>query len=170
MSLVALSYHFLKTQSLSSPELSLHHLVTHEWFDLEFAYRTLLLADQSLSLELIALSCLDSPKLFIITLSYSLYYDPESFMAFQALSSQSEVVCILHIPEMFCFHHSSHLRVASTQHHEPESILIGNPFRALSSRPKVVPFIYDPESFLAFRALSSRSRVVLLSFMTQSHS
>ena len=47
LSLIALNYRFLKTQSLSSLELSLHHLVSHEWFDLEFAYRIPLLADQS---------------------------------------------------------------------------------------------------------------------------
>ena len=49
---------------------------------------------------------------------------------------------------MFRFHHSSHLQVVSTRHHEQESILIGYPFRAQSSRPRVLFFIYDPESFI----------------------
>ena len=93
---------------------------------------------------------------------------------------------------MFRFHHHSHLWVASTRHHESESILINYPFRALSSWPKVISFpfraqssrprviflIYDPESFLAFIALSSWPRVVypisdlesFVLFLTQSHS
>ena len=103
-----------------------------------------------------------SPKLFIVTRSHSFHHDPKSFMAFRALSSLPKVICILHIPEMFRSHHSSHLQVALTRHHEPESILISYPFRALSSWPRIVLFIYDPESFLAFKALSSRPRVVLI--------
>ena len=84
------------------------------------------------------------------------------------MSSRLGVVPILHIPEMFHFHHSSHLWVASTRHHEPKSILISYPFRALSSWPKVVFLIYDPESFLTFKSLSSRPRVVLLIYDPES--
>ena len=126
------------------------------------------------------------PELFIVTQSYSLHHDPNSFMssmalsyslwlevthfihdlesliAFQALRSRPRVVRILYIPKMFCFHHSSHLWVVLTQHYESKSILIGYPFRALSSGPWVVLLIYDPESSIAFRALSSWLRVVLL--------
>ena len=50
--------------------------------------------------------------------------------------------------------------MASTRHHESESILIGYPFRALSLWPRVVSLIYDPESFFPFRALSSWPRVI----------
>ena len=89
-------------------------------------------------------------------------------MASQALSSWLEVVRILHILEMFCFHHSSHLWVASTLHHESESIPIGYPFRALSSRPWVFNLIYDLDSSIAFRALSSRPWVVLLIYDPES--
>ena len=81
-------------------------------------------------------------------------------MAFRALSSQPGVIPILYIPEMFHFRHSSHLWVASTWNHEPESILIVYPFRVLSSRPKVVFLIHNLESFFPFRALSSRPIVV----------
>ena len=77
-----------------------------------------------------------------------------------ALSSRPRVVCILNILEMFRFHHSSHLWVASTRHHEPESILIGYPFRALSLWPRVVSLIYDLESFFPFRALSPWPEVI----------
>ena len=42
-----MSYHSLKARILSSPELSLHHLVALEWFDLEFAYHTFFPTDQS---------------------------------------------------------------------------------------------------------------------------
>ena len=84
------------------------------------------------------------------------------------VSSRPRVVCILHIPEMLCFHHSSHLQVASTPHYEPESILIGYPFKALSSRPRFVLLIYDPESFFPFRALSSRLRVIFLIYDPES--
>ena len=83
---------------------------------------------------------------------------------------------------MFRFHHHSHLWVASTRHHESESILINYPFRALSSWPKVISFpfraqssrprviflIYDPESFLAFIALSSWPRVIYPIFNPES--
>ena len=44
--------------------------------------------------------------------------------------------------------------MASTRHLRSENILIGYPFRALSSWPRVVSLIYDPESFFPFRALS----------------
>ena len=107
-------------------------------------------------------SCSRSPELFIIALSYSLHHDPKSFIASRALSSRPRAICIIHILEMLRFHHFSHLWVASTWHHEPESILIGYPFTALSSRPNVVLLIYDPKSFFPFRALSSWPRVILL--------
>ena len=84
------------------------------------------------------------------------------------VSSRPRVVCILHIPEMLRFHHSSHLQVASTPHYEPESILIGYPFKAIISWPRVVLFIYDPESFFPFRALGSGPGVVLLIYDLES--
>ena len=80
--------------------------------------------------------------------------------------------------------------MVSTWHHEPKSILIGYPFKALSSLPRVIllnhnlesvfPFktlsswprvvflIYDLESFLTFKALSSWPRVILLIYDLES--
>ena len=103
-----------------------------------------------------------SLELFIITLSYPLHHDPESSITSWSLSSRPRVVCVLHIPEMFHFHHHNHLWVALTRHHELESILIGYPFRALSSRPRVILLIYDLESLFLFRVVSSRPKFVFL--------
>ena len=63
---------------------------------------------------------------------------------------------------MFHFHHHNHLWVALTRHHELESILIGYPFRALSSRPRVILLIYDLESLFLFRVVSSWPKVIFL--------
>ena len=85
-----------------------------------------------------------------------------------ALSSWPRVVCILHILEMFRFHHSSHLWVASNWHHEPESILIGYPFRTLSSQPRVDFHLWSRVISFPFRAQSSRLRVIFLIYDLES--
>ena len=69
----------------------------------------------------------------------------ESFIALRALSSWPGVICVIHILEMFHFHHFSHLQVALTRHYEPENILISFPFRAPSSRPRVI-FLFMTQS------------------------
>ena len=56
------------------------------------------------------------------------------------------------------FHHFSHLWVASTRHHESESILIDYPFRALNSRPRVDFHLWPRVVSFPFRARSSWPR------------
>ncbi|KAL6312053.1 hypothetical protein AAG906_027256 [Vitis piasezkii] len=64
---------------------------------------------------------------------------------------------------IFSLNHSSQFGTQShwlAWHLEPP-YFFSLAFRALSSRPRVILLIYDQESFLAFRALSSQPRVIL---------
>ena len=100
--------------------------------------------------------------------SFILFISLSHFFPFGAVSSRPGVIYIIHIPEMFRFHHSSHLWVALTRHHEPESILIGYPFRAQSSRPRVVFHLWPRVISFPFKAQSSRPRVISSPFRAQS--